>query len=207
MAKVEVVKGDFRIGEWDYRNSKFICGFYKVHEIPISEIVDIIKGEVVSKNHYIEFATNTNQKFTASMNEKTYAQIYDDFVKAGNQPTTEHLPIEKTSKSNVVWAVFGVLILIGMFSGGSDDSSSNATDPVEDAKIYCAMTLEDSAKYGAKVSYRNAVVAPYEDGKRFRVAMDAEIKNAFGAWGKSRFSCIVNGTTVTQLVVDGQKIW
>ena len=72
--------------------------------------------------------------------------------------------------------------------------------------VYCSIALEDAATYGAKASYGSSIIVPYGDG-RYRVAMDADIKNAYGTSSKSRISCVVNGTSVTKLVIDGKEIW
>ncbi|WP_158137363.1 hypothetical protein [Vibrio metschnikovii] len=211
MAIIEIISGDFEKTHWNYENGKFIKGWYSIYEIPMGDIISIEKGEVIKKQNYVNFITNTNQSFVAKMNEKTYAIIYDEFMKIGNRPTSDALPIHRKSKSNAVWGIVGMLIiLVGIInSGGNSTKSSTSQSNAElDAKVYCKMALEDVAKYGAKIPWTsNTLVAPYDDGRRFRVAMDAEIKNAFGAWGKSRISCIVNGTKVTQLIIDGKKIY
>lgn len=211
MVIIEIISGNFEKTHWRYENGKFNKGWYNVYEIPMGDIISIEKGEVIKKQNYVNFRTNTNQSFVAKMNEKTYSIIYYEFMKIGKRPTSDTLPIHRKSKS---FAVFGIvvmlIIVVGLINseGNSTKSSTSQSNPESDARFYCSRALEDVAIYGAKIPWTsNTQVFSFDDGRRFSVAMDAEIKNAFGVWGKSRISCDVNGTKVTQLVIDGKKIY
>ncbi|MCI2962671.1 hypothetical protein MO387_06145 [Shewanella sp. N2AIL] len=148
---------------------------------------------------------------------KPSPKINDGITKVSNSQSSEQRPVKERSTENLVWWLVGIIFMLFLFSGGymGDNSSSTSEEPSAsktnsnvDAQVYCKIALEDAATYGAKVPWgSNTVVVPYEDGRRYRVAMDAEIKNVYGTWGKSRISCIVNGEQVTELIVGGEVIY
>lgn len=151
--------------------------------------------------------------WSAKPNSKTN----DEITTVSNSQSNELHPAKERSTENLVWWLLGIIFMLFLFSGAymGDNSSSTSEEPSAsktnsnvDAQVYCKIALEDTATYGAKVPWgSNTVVVPYEDGRRYRVAMDAEIKNAYGTWGKSRISCIVNGEQVTELIVGGEVIY
>ncbi|GMA82285.1 hypothetical protein [Shewanella glacialipiscicola] len=148
---------------------------------------------------------------------KPSSKMNDGTTKVSSSQSNEQRPVKERSTENLVWWLVGIIFMLFLFSGEymgdnssstSEEPSASQTNPNVDAQVYCKIALEDAATYGAKVPWgSNTVVVPYEDGRRYRVAMDAEIKNAYGTWGKSRISCIVNGEQVTELIVGGEVIY
>lgn len=212
MAMITIVKGDFD-GTWILDKETMTKGIFKKQEIPITEVIRLTKEETIGKDLYIAFELGTTQTFTAIMKEKDYKKVYDKFLKVGNNPKHCELPIKRNAVGNVIWSGVGMLILIAMLSGGNNKPSSSSSSSNDwsdiDPLVYCKIALEDAATYGARFPFgMRKTVYPYPNNQnKFSVIMGAEIKNAYGTWGKSTVSCVVNGQSVDKLVVDGSVIW
>jgi hypothetical protein len=128
MKVITVEKGDIELGYWTFEKNNFTTGTYNVQEIPIQEVINVNKDEVIGKKYYVTFELGSSQSFVATMKEKTYLTIYDSFVKLGNKPSSTKLPLRRKSKKNVMWSALGVLFLIGIFSGSESDSRPNECD-------------------------------------------------------------------------------
>lgn len=135
MKIITIESGDFETGIWEIKGSVITTGNYNIQEIPINDIVKINKKEVIRKKYYVEFELGTEQKFTATMKEKVYFEIYDMFVKVGNKPTNTKLPLHRKSKKSAIWNAIctfaGIIFLLSLFFGGDKDvelSTKNKTD-------------------------------------------------------------------------------
>ncbi|MCL9773574.1 hypothetical protein [Vibrio methylphosphonaticus] len=112
-----ILKGEFEGTNWILDGTTLSSGFYKKLDIPMSEVIRLKERDRIGKDLYIDFELGTTQAFTAKMSEKSYKKIYDKFLEVGNNPKHNKLPLEKKSMGNVLFAVFGVLVVIGMLSG------------------------------------------------------------------------------------------
>lgn len=122
MKNIKIIKGDFSGETWSLEKDRIEIGFYKVRQVPLSEIVELKKLEITKKEHFVEFSLADGKKFTSSMSKKTYESCYKSFIESGNQPKNMSLPVHVKSKSNVIWFGLGVLFLIGLFGGGEGET-------------------------------------------------------------------------------------
>lgn len=80
MALIMVKTGEFKGEEWVLQGDKLINGFFKVKELPLSELVSLSKIEEIDKLLYVEFEFSNGISFTASMKSKVYAELYEIFL-------------------------------------------------------------------------------------------------------------------------------
>ena len=90
MKNIKIIKGDFSGETWSLEKDRIEIGFYKVRQIPLSEVVELNKLEVTKKEHFVEFSLADGKKFTSSMSKKTYESCYKSFIESGNQPKNMH---------------------------------------------------------------------------------------------------------------------
>lgn len=143
--RIKILKGDIKeVCEcWDIEEGKFVAGWINPKEIPISELLSITKTEQIKRLCYVDFKFTNDINFTASMKENVYANIYEQFISKGNQPTGIELPIIRKSKAKGILIVVGVLILLSMFSGGGDESNK---DTVKISKQSNGFSLSEESK-------------------------------------------------------------
>lgn len=211
--KLEVINGGIDKGDWEFDGLRITKGFYNIQEIPVADIVEVKKIEETKNKVYANFELGCLINFTASMPDKTYAKIYDSFVKNGDNPTNEKLPIIRKSKGNIVSATIGGLILLAMFSGGERSSSeNNKEDPLDEITLitYCEMKIEDLSLYGAQFdgSIRGLKKYKYNNNSGYKIEFPFQIKNAFGTWKKSFASCdFSNSGSIKHLRIDNETIF
>ncbi|TGA68175.1 hypothetical protein VFES401_14840 [Aliivibrio fischeri] len=136
MKNIQIIKGSFSGETWRLEKDSMVIGFYKLRQIPISEVIHLKKLEVTKKEHFVEFSLSDGKNFISTMSKKTYEACYASFIKLGNQPKNLTLPVCKKSKSNVVWAGLGILFLIGMLSGGEQDKELVTSEKSQLCKAY-----------------------------------------------------------------------
>ena len=127
--------GEFKDQPWKLNGDKLTNGFYKIKELPLSELVLLNKKEEISKLLYVEFEFSNGITFTASMLKNVYAKIYEAFLQHKDSSKLnsntiddswkEGKPIVKTSKMNIVFAVVGGLFLISVFNGNNTTKSKD----------------------------------------------------------------------------------
>ncbi|KOE80322.1 hypothetical protein P4S52_20560 [Vibrio sp. SA48] len=136
MKNIKIIKGDFSGETWSLEKDRIEIGFYKVRQIPLSEVVELNKLEVTKKEHFVEFSLADGKKFTSSMSKKTYESCYKSFIESGNQPKNMSLPVHGKSRSNVIWSGLGVLFLIGLFGGGEPEKELMTSEKATLCKAY-----------------------------------------------------------------------
>jgi hypothetical protein len=136
MANIQIIKGNFSGETWRLEKDIIVIGFYELRQIPISEVTDLKKLEVTKKEHFVEFLLADGKSFVSTMSKATYESCYRAFIKLGNQPKNLTLPVYKKSKSNVVLAGIGALLLVGMLSGGEQDKELVTSEKSQLCKAY-----------------------------------------------------------------------
>lgn len=121
MKLIKIVKGDFSGETWHLEKDRIEIGFYKTRKIPLSEVIELKKLEVIKKEYFVDFSLADGKKFTSSMSKKTYELCYKSFIESGNNPNNISLPVHGKSKSNVIWSGLGVLFLIGILEDGKPE--------------------------------------------------------------------------------------
>ncbi|WP_217535547.1 hypothetical protein [Vibrio cholerae] len=134
--KIEIIKGDFSGETWSLEKDRIEAGFYKIKQIPISEIVELKKIEVTKKEHFVEFILADGKSFVASMKQKTYESCYKKFIELGNQSKSLDLPVLRKSKLNVFWSVLSLLILVRLLSSGEAEKELDTSEKVILCKAY-----------------------------------------------------------------------
>ncbi|PMM40011.1 hypothetical protein [Vibrio splendidus] len=136
MKDIKIIKGDFSGETWRLEKDRIEAGFYKLRQVPFSEVIELKKLETTRKEHFVEFSLADGKNFTSSMSKKTYESCYKLFIESGNQPKDLTLPVHGKSKSNVILSGLGVLFLIGLFGGGEPEKELVTSDKATLCKAY-----------------------------------------------------------------------
>lgn len=129
MGVIEIIKGDFKHANWEFKKGELKTrnGLFHIDSIPISEIYHIEKIEVIRNKYYVNFEVGmSKKKFTATMTEDTYANIYDFFVKNEKKPSNVKLPIKKENM-DFITNIFIIILVPTMFFFEFSSSSQEST--------------------------------------------------------------------------------
>ncbi len=72
MKNIQIIKGSFSGETWRLEKDSMVIGFYKLRQIPISEVIELKKLEVTKKEHFVEFSLSDGKNFISTMSKKTY---------------------------------------------------------------------------------------------------------------------------------------
>ena len=190
MATFTILSGDFSGTYWRLEDEILSGGFCKTQVLPITEITEITKKEVIGKNLYIDFKLGEKYQFTAQMKEKDFKVIYEKFLKVGNNPKEKELPLIKKSISTAIFSILGVLFLLFIFSSSSE--SFNATkDLTQNEKIKVCKNYIGSM-FGVSPNIMRTGIIKNDSGFFAEIIYTREVDNT--QW---RNMCHISGNNIT----------
>lgn len=190
MATFTILSGDFSGTSWRLEDEILSSGFYNTQLLPITEITEITKKEVIGKNLYVDFKLGDKYQFTAQMKEKDFKAIYEKFLKVGKNPKEKELPLTKKSTSNVIFSILGVLFLLSIFSSSSE--SFDATkDLTQNEKIKVCKNYIGSM-FGVSPNIMRTGIIKNDDGFFAEIIYTRKVDNT--QW---KNMCHISGNNIT----------
>ena len=135
MAKILIKTGEFKGEAWVLQGQFLTNGFYKVKELPLTELKHLIKKQELNNLLYADFRFTNGINFTASMNSALYEELNEVIQCIKDDPENETYKhrdssgdplqadwehgriVAKHSQQNILM-VFGLLIFSAIFTYG-----------------------------------------------------------------------------------------
>lgn len=163
---IDIVSSDFTTHRtFSFKDDSIIFpSFTKNETIPICEVIEIKRGEIIKNYNYITFTLSNAKTFTAKMKDNDYIRIYESFIKNGNRPNFISLPkIEKHFVSrNKSLVLFIVLVVIPFIIS----TNKNHTTP--------SQSTSNANNESSQKSIQTKRITPYEFGRicQYAIALD-----------------------------------
>ncbi|WP_338883539.1 hypothetical protein [Aeromonas hydrophila] len=148
---INIVNGDFKERQpFIFKDNKIIfSNVFKNEVIPICEVVEIKKEEVIKNYCYVTFTLSDKKSFIAKIKDSDYAKIYESFINHGNRP--EYITLPQASKSSPIIKygllfLFFVLIVIPIIIGIFEGYKERAKSVNKDNEVYAKNDSEPVAK-------------------------------------------------------------
>jgi len=183
MAKMLIKNGDFEGESWRLEGDKLVQGFYKVKELPLTELDSLHKREDPNHLYSVEFKFSNGISFTAIMTPALYEELNEVYKDCKNPPPLEEYAKNKNinhaaeslkqaswksgkvvaqrSEQNIL-QVLGWVIFAAVFFYGVKTSDLNRGDTIAYQKACTAsvhtVTGYDQSKLiadGHNISYQN----------------------------------------------------
>lgn len=177
MAKILIKTGEFKGNFWVLQGDLLTNGFYKVKQLPLSDLLSLNKKQQLNNLLYAEFKFTNGITFTASMNSELYAELYEviqnckqNSKKENTADNNESLQQEAWKKGKVIaqlsqqniLQVIGCLLFVTIFLYGIKTVDLNRGDTLKYQQA-CIEKIHTLTGYnrsslvgdGQKISYKN----------------------------------------------------
>ena len=188
MTKLLIKKGAFEGESWHLNGDKLCTGFYKVKELPLSELRSLHKRQTPNNRYAVEFRFNNGITFIASMDALLYEEV-NEVYKSCQSNLSENGSEASKSLQHQAWIngqviahrsienmlyLFGFCILAAIFSYAIQTADPHRKD-IRAQQARCIERINIVTGYdksallsdGQQITYRN------DDGDSLLLRCDA----------------------------------